>query len=182
MKPHSWIRRRSHERRFGDFVTNSINGTSPSSPEHSTFRCLHLLLNEAGKELLSRVREVSLGAYEHQDLPFEKLVEELNPERDLSRSPLFQVMFSVERESDSKLLHPGLHCERFSLPWRTAKFDLGLTMVEGEGVYAGCSSTAPTSSQRTRWNARPVTSRTSWPPLSRRPGRASLGASPVERG
>jgi amino acid adenylation domain-containing protein len=84
------------------------------------------------RALLGRVRESALSAYAHQDLPFERLVEELHPERDLSRSPLFQVMFSLDPMQGGEL-SPGLGCELLGVDTGTAKFDLSLFLEQEEG-------------------------------------------------
>jgi amino acid adenylation domain-containing protein len=82
-------------------------------------------------ELLRRVREVALGAYAHQDVPFEKLVEELQPERDLSRSPLFQVMLVLQNAPQTTVqITSDLQVGEISLENQTEKFDLTLTMSE----------------------------------------------------
>ena len=86
--------------------------------------------NPTFRELLGRVREVSLEAYAHQDLPFEKLVEELNPERSLSHTPLFQVLFAVQNMPKSFLTLPGLELQDFRLNRKTSKFDLSLFISE----------------------------------------------------
>lgn len=82
------------------------------------------------QELLARVREVALDAYEHQDLPFEKLVEELHPDRNLSHNPLFQVMFSFQNVPRSNLSLPGLSASTIDVDADAAKFDLTLSMAE----------------------------------------------------
>ena len=84
--------------------------------------------NPTFKELLSRVRKTAFGAYEHQDVPFEKLVEVLHPERDLSRSPLVQVWFAFQNIPRQVLALPGLTVSPVEVQNETAKFDLSLYM------------------------------------------------------
>ena len=88
--------------------------------------------NPTFQELLRRVREVALGAYAHQDVPFEKLIEELQPERSLIRSPLFQVFFNMLNQHDFNLDFPGATTERISVAEVGNKFDLTLYLREEE--------------------------------------------------
>jgi amino acid adenylation domain-containing protein len=82
-------------------------------------------------EVLRMAREVSLGAYAHQDLPFEKLVEELQPERDLGRLPLFQTMLILQNAPSERLELGDLRLSRLEVQNLSAKLDLLLTMTEG---------------------------------------------------
>ncbi|MBD2234788.1 non-ribosomal peptide synthetase [Phormidium tenue] len=75
-------------------------------------------------ELLERVREVTLAAYDHQDLPFEKLVEELQPVRKLGQNPLFQVVFALQNSPMTQLELPGLILSPVDLETKTSRFDL----------------------------------------------------------
>jgi amino acid adenylation domain-containing protein len=84
-------------------------------------------------DLLRRVREVVLEAHLHQDLPFEKLVEELEPERNLGRSPIFQVMFQADRAAPGGVELPGLSLRPLPVAVHSAKFDLNVaTLDQGE--------------------------------------------------
>ncbi|MFI5761879.1 amino acid adenylation domain-containing protein [Streptomyces sp. NPDC051563] len=88
-------------------------------------------------ELLDRARETALGAYAHQEVPFERLVEEVRPERDLSRNPLFQVMLVLDEEASKPPALPGLDLEPLSLASGASKFDLSLYFVEEQGALRG---------------------------------------------
>lgn len=86
--------------------------------------------NPSFRELLGRLRPAIWDAYDHQDLPFEKLVEELQPERDLSYSPLFQVKFMLENAPPVELKLSGLTLNFIQSEISTAKLDLSLDMYE----------------------------------------------------
>ena len=85
-------------------------------------------------ELLGRVRATDLAAYEHQDVPFERLVEVLNPERSMAHHPLFQVMLAFQNNAEATLDLPGYRATAHSVEITTAKFDLSFTLAETRGV------------------------------------------------
>ncbi|MET0397551.1 MAG: amino acid adenylation domain-containing protein, partial [Longimicrobiaceae bacterium] len=89
------------------------------------------------REALRRVREATLGAYEHQEVPFERLVEELQPERSLSHAPLFQAMFVLQEPAGAGGGLPGLELRRVSAAGTTSKFDLTLALARHPGGLAG---------------------------------------------
>jgi amino acid adenylation domain-containing protein len=92
------------------------------------------------REALKAEREVALKAYAHQDLPFERLVEELQPERSMSHSPVFQVMFVLQNAPREKMEVTGITLREMSMGSETAKFDLTLVMSEaGDRIGGGFS-------------------------------------------
>ncbi|NER25603.1 MAG: amino acid adenylation domain-containing protein [Symploca sp. SIO1C2] len=93
--------------------------------------------NPSFKELLTQVRETTLKAYEHQDVAFEQIVEALQPQRSLSHSPLFQVMFVLQNAPMSDVELPGVTLSQMQLESRIAKFDLTLSMTETDQGLVG---------------------------------------------
>src|SRR6266542_1603239 len=90
--------------------------------------------NPSFAELLGRVRAVALGAYEHQDLPFEKLVEALQPQRELSSTPLFQVMFVLQNAPFGELALAELELTPLAVESDIAKFELTLSLSTARGM------------------------------------------------
>jgi amino acid adenylation domain-containing protein len=93
-------------------------------------------------DLLTQIKATTLGAYAHQDLPFEQVVEALQPERSLSHSPLFQALLTLDNTSANALDLPGLTLSTIDASQKTAQFDLALSLSEaatglvGKMVYA----------------------------------------------
>jgi amino acid adenylation domain-containing protein len=92
--------------------------------------------NPTYRELLARVRHMALAAYEHQDLPFEKLIVELKPERDLSYSPIFQVLFSVGHVGAMVPTLPGLTTSPVAIDRGITKFDLTVGITDRDDGLA----------------------------------------------
>ncbi|MCF3609346.1 amino acid adenylation domain-containing protein, partial [Planktothrix agardhii 1033] len=97
----------------------------------------NLAENSSFEQLLAQVREVALEAYSHQDLPFEMLVEALQPERDISYTPLFQVMFVLQNTPLSTVELTGLSISSVQVETNTAKFDLSLAMENTDAGLVG---------------------------------------------
>nr|WP_256560316.1 non-ribosomal peptide synthase/polyketide synthase [Myxococcus dinghuensis] len=92
---------------------------------------------ESFRSLLAQVREMTLAAYEHQDVPFEKLVEELQPQRDLSRNPLVQVVVALQNMPVDQTRIAGLTLRTLDVSNDSARFDLGLITYEDAGALRG---------------------------------------------
>jgi amino acid adenylation domain-containing protein len=87
--------------------------------------------------LLAEVKETALGAYAHQEFPFDKLVEELHPQRDLSHMPIVQTMFALQNTPDEAIELPGLTIKPVSVDSGTAQFELSLNVWERDATLTG---------------------------------------------
>ncbi|MFI0980563.1 amino acid adenylation domain-containing protein [Streptomyces sp. NPDC021093] len=98
--------------------------------------------NPSFRELLRRVKDVDLAAYSHQELPFEKLVEALNPKRSMARHPLFQVMLAFDNNSQAAWKLPGVQVAEMPVRLGAEKFDLSFSFSTAEGDLSGLLSYA----------------------------------------
>ena len=116
-------RTHSHTEQLIGFFVNTLVLRSQIDPEQSF------------AELLLATRQTCLDAYAHQDLPFEMLVDKLQPTRSLSHSPLFQVMFVLQNNETAELELPGLAVSYLETEYPVAKFDLSLSITEQGGQF-----------------------------------------------
>ena len=96
-----------------------------------------LSANPSFVDLIAQLKKTAVEAYNHQDVPFEKLVDLLQPERNTGHTPLFQVMFAMQESALESLHVADLQLSVFQISSKTAKFDLSLSMVEREGQFRG---------------------------------------------
>ena len=118
---------------IGFFVNSLVLRIDLSSPRDADGAAGQLTFGA----LLTRVRSMALAAYAHQDLPFEKVVEEVQPERDTSRTPLFEVMLILQHASTSALEMPGLTLRPLPFATSTAKFDLSVSLTQAAAGLQG---------------------------------------------
>ncbi|MFF3670430.1 non-ribosomal peptide synthetase/MFS transporter [Microtetraspora malaysiensis] len=110
-----------------------------------------------GRELLARTKDAALDALTHRDVPFDRIVEHLHPERSLATTPIFQVMLNVLEDRPQALEFPGLTAEPMQAPLRTTKYDLNLAFVndgeeyDGELTYRTDLFDEPTARRMTGW-------------------------------
>jgi len=116
--------KRQFENLIGFFVNTLVLRTDLSG--EPTFR-----------EVVKRVKQATLGAFQHQDMPFEKLVEELQPERDTAYTPLFQVMFVMQNKQQGQVQLPGLKISQVDMPNEISTFDLTLGIHESDEGLGG---------------------------------------------
>jgi non-ribosomal peptide synthetase component F len=122
--PISGRQRRETEQLIGFFVNTVVLRTQ-------------LNANLKLRDLLGQDREVVLQAHDHQDVPFEKLVEALQPKRDLSHTPIFQVMFAFMNAAEQAIEMPEMALRPLKSESRMAEFDLTLNLSEAEGKLVG---------------------------------------------
>ncbi|MCB5181252.1 condensation domain-containing protein [Streptomyces antimicrobicus] len=90
------------------------------------------------EQLLARVRDVALGAFSHQDVPFDRVVEELNPQRSLSRQALFQIVLNVNESGETTLRLPGVECTEHPVEFPVVRFDMWLGLSESKAPDGEC--------------------------------------------
>ena len=127
-----------------DFVVGTaVSGRERPEYEHLIglflnalpLRCA-LTAGETVRQLLHRVRAQTLAAFEHQGLPFERIVDAVNPPRDLSRSPIFQIMFNFLNQPKANLELPGCKVEAWEIESRTSKMDLTMAVEQSEDTFS----------------------------------------------